>query len=56
MTVSLGSGGALAGGNRKCVACSKAYARPMSRGSLNARPEKVTPAGPSFASNRREAS
>ena len=51
ITVSLGSAGALAGGNRSCVACSNAYARPISRGWLNARLEKVTPAGPSFALN-----
>src|SRR5207237_5382055 len=49
ITTSLASGGALGGGNRRCVACSNAYARPISRGSLKARPEKVTPAGPSCA-------
>jgi pSer/pThr/pTyr-binding forkhead associated (FHA) protein len=48
-TTSLGSAGALAGGNRRWVACSNAYASPIKRGSLNARPENVTPAGPSFA-------
>ncbi len=49
ITTSVGSGGALAGGTRICVACSNAYARAIKRGSLNARPENVTPAGPGFA-------
>src|SRR6516225_2874418 len=51
MTVSVGNGGALGGGTRWCVACSNAYARAISRGSLKARPENVTPAGPGSALN-----
>ena len=45
MTVSLGSGGALAGGVRWWVACSKANARAISRGSLKARPVNAIPNG-----------
>src|SRR5262245_52484745 len=45
-TVSPASAGVVGGGTRWCVACSNAYASPTSRGSLNARPENVTPAGP----------
>src|SRR5688572_17446980 len=47
--VSHGSGGVLAGGRRRLVACSKRYARPISCGSLNARPKKVTPDGKRFS-------
>ena len=46
--MSLASGGVLAGGRRWRVACSNAYARPISRGSENAGPENVTPDGNGF--------
>ena len=43
--------GNAAGGTRRFVACSNAYARRNSVGSLQARPVKLTPYGASFASN-----
>src|SRR5207253_6006338 len=48
-SVSPGSAGALAGGVRCRVACSKAYASAIRRGSLKRGPEKVTPEGKSLA-------
>jgi hypothetical protein len=38
-----------AGGTRRFVACSKAYANSISRGSLQAPPVKPTPKGAAFA-------
>src|SRR5262245_20693492 len=43
--------GALAGGTRRFVACSNAYASSIRRGSLHAVPAKLTPKGEGFASN-----
>src|SRR5438874_2125051 len=43
--------GALGGGTRRRVARSKAYASSISRGSLQARPLKLTPYGAGLASN-----
>jgi hypothetical protein len=43
--------GALAGGTRRLVACSKAYPNSINRGSLQAMPVKLTPKGLGFALN-----
>src|SRR5712691_2787120 len=43
--------GALAGGTRRFVACSKAYPISINRGSLQAIPVKLTPNGLGFALN-----